>query len=73
MPADEPPQPDRYEPAEQVDEHVVHELAPAVRLYDVPEGQAVFTVDTLMPTLPPPGHSEPAEHCTSVVAVALAP
>ena len=71
MPLLAPPQPDRYEPAAQVDEQVVHELAPAARLYDVPDGQAVLMVDTLTPTLPPPGHSKPAEHCVRTVSVGL--
>ena len=68
-----PPQLCKYEPAEQADEHEVHELKPAARLYDVPEGQAVLTVDTLTPMLPPPGHAKPAVHCVRFVAVALAP
>ena len=51
--------------------HCVHELAPEPRLYDVPAGQALFTVDTLTPTLPPPGQAKPGEHCVSVVSVGL--
>lgn len=68
-----PPQPSRNLPAAQVDVQVLHALAPAARLYEVPAGQAVLTVDTLVPTLPPPGHAKPAAHCARLVADALAP
>ena len=49
----------------------MHKPAPAARLYDVFAGQAVVIVDTLMPTLPPPGQAKPGEHCVSTASVGL--
>lgn len=74
MPLLAPPQPDREVPAVQAAaEQVVQEAKPAARLKDTFAGHAVFTVDTLTPILPPPGHANPVLHCVSVVALALSP